>query len=83
MKNTSIYIGQHFDAFIQTQIEAVLYASASEVVLAGLRLLEQEEEKLRLLEQALIEGEQSGFSENFDPLAFRTKLQQKVQSQGR
>ena len=76
-KNTSISIGQHFDSFIQTQIAAGRYASTSEVVRAALRLLEGEEEKLKLLKQALVEGEQSGFVENFNPQAFQAKLKQK------
>ena len=75
-KNTSISIGQHFDSFIQMQIEAGRYASTSEVVRAGLRLLEQEEEKLKLLRQALADGEQSGFVENFNPQSFQAKLKQ-------
>lgn len=73
-KNTSISIGQHFDEFIQNQIDTGRYTSTSEVVRAGLRLLEDEEQKLRLLRQALIEGEQSGFVENFSPTDFKAKL---------
>ena len=73
-KNTSISIGQHFDSFIQSQIDTGRYASTSEVVRAGLRLLEEEEQKLRLLRQALIEGEESGWVENFNPTDFKAKL---------
>ncbi|KQS24814.1 type II toxin-antitoxin system ParD family antitoxin [Dyadobacter sp. Leaf189] len=73
-KNTSISMGQHFDSFIQTQIAEGRYATTSEVVRAGLRLLEQEEQKLSLLRQALIEGEESGWAENFDPADFKSKL---------
>ncbi|UTA68431.1 MULTISPECIES: type II toxin-antitoxin system ParD family antitoxin [Emticicia] len=76
-KNTSISIGSHFDSFIQRQIEAGRYASTSEVIRAGLRLLEQEEEKLKLLKQALREGEQSGFVEGFNPQEFQEKLRRK------
>ncbi len=73
-KNTSISIGDHFDSFIQTQIANGRYASTSEVVRAGLRLLEREDEKINILRQALAEGEQSGFVENFSPKEFRKKL---------
>lgn len=73
-KNTSISIGQHFDLFIQNQIDTGRYASTSEVVRAGLRLLEEEEQKLRLLRQALIDGEESGWVENFNPEGFKAKL---------
>lgn len=76
-RNTSITVGGHFDAFIQNQIETGRYASTSEVVRAGLRLLEQEEEKLKLLRQALVDGEKSGLDENFDPEKFMARMRQK------
>lgn len=77
-KNTSISIGPHFDTFIQAQIENGRYASTSEVVRAGLRLLEQEEEKLKVLRQALADGEQSGFVENFSPQEFKARLNREL-----
>jgi antitoxin ParD1/3/4 len=77
-KNTSISIGHHFDSFIQNQIDTGRYASTSEVVRAGLRLLEQEEEKLKLLRQALIEGEESGWVENFNPTDFKARLKKNI-----
>jgi len=59
-KNTSIILGNHFDQFISTQIQDGRYGSTSEVVRASLRLLEEREQKLAALRQALIEGEESG-----------------------
>ncbi len=53
-------LGDHFDAFVGQQIEAGRYASAEEVVRAGLRLLEEREARLQVLRRALIEGEESG-----------------------
>jgi len=79
-KNTSISLGPHFDTFIQNQIETGRYASTSEVVRAGLRLLEKEEEKLKLLRQALVEGEQSGWADDFDPEEFKARMRGKRKS---
>jgi len=59
-KNTSISLGDHFAGFIDAQVQTGRYGSASDVVRAGLRLLEEHEAKVKALEAALIEGEESG-----------------------
>ena len=70
MKNTSFSLGDHFATFVETEVTNGRYASASEVVRAGLRLLEERETHLATLRAALIEGEESGPSEPFDFDAF-------------
>ncbi len=69
-KNTSISLGDHFAEFIDTQVARGRYASASDVVRAGLRLLEEHEAGLDALRAALMEGEESGPSAPFDFEAF-------------
>lgn len=69
-KNTSIVLSEHFQTFIEGQISEGRYGSASEVVRAGLRLLEHQEARLAALRAALIEGEDSGEPAEFDVETF-------------
>jgi len=72
-KNTSITLGEHFDGFITGQVKSGRFGSASEVVRAGLRLLENTETKLETLRLLLDEGEQSGIAD-YDYDEFITEL---------
>lgn len=65
-KNTSISLGNYFDQFVQTQVSAGRYKNVSEVIRAGLRLLENEESKVIALKNAIQEGLNSPRVENFD-----------------
>jgi len=62
-RNTSITLGDHFDSFITGQVKSGRFGSASEVVRAALRLLENTETKLETLRHMLAEGEQSGVAD--------------------
>lgn len=59
-RNTSVTLGEHFEGFIAQQIIAGRFESKSEVVRAAMRLLEEHEQKVSALRQALVEGETSG-----------------------
>jgi len=65
-KNTSFALGNHFLGFVDAKVAEGRYASASDVIRAGLRLLEEEEAKLAALRAALIEGETSGEATPFE-----------------
>ncbi len=69
-RNTSVSLGDHFIGFIDERIATGRYNSASDVVRAGLRLLEEHEAKVEALRQALVEGERSGPATPFDFEAF-------------
>ena len=72
-RNTSISLGDHFASFIDTQVQTGRYGSASDVVRAGLRLLEEHEAKVKALQDVLIEGEESGPATPFDFDAFNAR----------
>ena len=76
-KNTSISLGEHFEKFMSSILDSGRYNNASEVVRVALRLLEEEENKKLALRIALIDGEESGYVEDFDPELFIKKLHKK------
>ena len=59
-RDTSIALGDHFADFVDQQVGGGRYGSASDVVRAGLRLLEEQEARLEALRAALLDGEGSG-----------------------
>lgn len=69
-KSTSVALSDHFRAFAERKVAEGRFGSTSEVVRAGLRLLEMEEEKLESLRAALIAGEESGVLPDFDMRAW-------------
>lgn len=66
-RNTSISLGSYFDMFVQNRLTTGRYKNASEVIRAGLRLLEEEENKALALKNAIQEGIDSGIAHNFKP----------------
>ena len=82
-RNTSVSLGDHFTSFIDHQVQAGRYGSASDVMRAGLRLLEEHEAKVKALQEALNAGEQSGPAQPFDFEAFKTRKRAGLADKGR
>ncbi len=66
MKNTSISLGNYFDQFVSEQVSVGRYKNVSEVIRAGLRLLEDEESRAMALKSAIQKGLESPRVEDFD-----------------
>ncbi len=77
MKNTPISLGDYFDQFVSNQVSAGRYKNVSEVIRAGLRLLEDEENKVVILRNAIQECIDSGIAEDFNPGKHLRKLKVK------
>jgi len=69
-RNTSVTLGEHFDAFVNQKIAEGRFQSVSEAVRAGLRRLEEDELKLEALRARLAAGEASALVEDFSPGGF-------------
>ncbi|WP_020560528.1 type II toxin-antitoxin system ParD family antitoxin [Thiofilum flexile] len=79
-RNTSITLGTHFEGFVDQLVNQGHYHSVSEVIRAGLRLLEEQELRVQQLREALIAGEQSGVAVAFDRQHFTKTMRQELQS---
>ena len=79
MKTTTVALGPHFEEFIQASVLSGRYNNASEVVRSGLRLLEDQEQKMAALRHAIKGGLDSGIVEDFDPDAYLEEMKARKQ----
>jgi len=77
-RNTSVSLDDYFASFIDAQVRTGRYGSASDVVQAGLRLLEKHEARVDVLQAALVAGEESGALTPFDNEAFLKRMRAKT-----
>ena len=80
-KSTSFSLGEHFSSFIESQVAEGRYETASDVVRASLRLLEEREVQLAELRAALAEGEKGRATPfDFDKFLARKNSRSKKKS---
>ncbi len=73
-KNTSITLGNHFDAFITGQIQSGRFNTVSEVIREGLRTLEDRETKLTILRKKLAIGEHQANNDQFVDYSYESLI---------
>lgn len=82
---TSVALGSHFERFVREQVQTGRFNNASEVVRAGLRLLEEGEQRRQLeldaLRAEIAAGRASGEPKSAD--AVFDRLEAKYAVQGR
>ena len=65
-RNTSVSLGDYFEDFVDESVSKGRFKNASEVIRAGLRLLEVEENRIIVLKNAINDGIESGVAQHFD-----------------
>ncbi|HET7835460.1 type II toxin-antitoxin system ParD family antitoxin [Variovorax sp. J31P179] len=84
---TSVALSPHFESFIREQVEAGRYNNVSEVVRAGLRLLEDQERlndlKLAELRSAIRAGLDGGVGEDAEKVFTRLETKYKARASGK
>jgi len=81
-RNTSISLGDHFEDFVDSEVSMGRFKNASEVIRAGLRLLEEEESKILVLKKAIETGIESGLAKNFNAKTHLEKLKSAKRKNG-
>ena len=81
-RNTSVSLGNYFENFVDGRINEGRYKNASEVIRAGLRLLEEEENKIQTLKKAIQDGLDSGIANDFNPAKHLQSLKAKKLNNG-
>ena len=81
-RNTSVSLGDYFEDFVDNKVLQGRFKNASEVIRAGLRLLEEEENKIQILKNAIQEGIDSGIARDFDAKKHLQSLKAKMKNNG-
>ncbi len=81
--NTSISLEDYFQKFVDNEVSMGRFQNASEVVRAGLRLLEDEENRVIALKGAIEKGTESRLATNFDAKKHLEKLKATKRKNGK
>ncbi|WP_326984437.1 type II toxin-antitoxin system ParD family antitoxin [Chryseobacterium sp. MYb264] len=81
-RNTSVSLGDYFEDFVDQKVSEGRFKNASEVIRAGLRLLEEDENRVQLLKNAIQEGIDSGINADFNPKKHLQTLKAKLKDNG-
>ena len=76
-RNTSVSLGDYFENFVDNKISSGRYKNVSDVIRAGLRLLEEDENRIQILKSAIKDGLDSGISKDFNAIENLKKLKAK------
>jgi len=81
-RNTSVSLGDYFEGFVESRIAEGRFKNASEVIRAGLRLLEEEENRVIALRNAIQDGVNSGIAKDFKPEQHMAQLKARKKRNG-
>jgi antitoxin ParD1/3/4 len=81
-RNTSVSLGNCVEDFVENRVTKGRYKNASEVIRAGLRFLEEEEDQISALQNAIKKGIDSGMARNFNPKKHLESLKAKKRKNG-
>jgi antitoxin ParD1/3/4 len=81
-RNTSVSLGDYFETFVDTRVTEGRFKNASEVIRAGLRLLEEEEQKIVVLRKVIKDGIDSGVAKGFNPKKHLASLKKRKKKNG-
>ena len=81
-RNTSVSLGNHFEDFVDSKVSSGRYKNASEVIRAGLRMLEDEETRIATLKKEIEAGFASGKAKNFNAKKQLEKLKSAKRKNG-
>ena len=79
-KAKSFILGEYFDSYVTSQVDAGRYASVSEVIREGLRLVERSDRQMETMDAAIQLGLDSGIDEDVLGKSLKPRAKQSLKS---